>query len=138
MITAQGRVDRRSVGAIVIQNGDIAAEPALLQASPPHKLYLGRPWKQFSTTIIMQSNIGGFIAPEGWSPWAGTFALDTLYYAEYKNRGPGSDVKNRVQWKGMQTLSPQMAESWTGGKIYGGDEWIRSSGVPYIPTMMQV
>ncbi|XP_011071432.1 pectinesterase [Sesamum indicum] len=138
MITAQGRVDRRSVGAIVIQNGDIAAEPALLQASPPHKLYLGRPWKQFSTTIIMQSNIGGFIAPEGWSPWAGTFALDTLYYAEYKNRGPGSDVKNRVQWKGIQTLSPQMAESWTGGKIYGGDEWIRISGVPYVPTMMQV
>ncbi|KAL0368199.1 UNVERIFIED_CONTAM: putative pectinesterase/pectinesterase inhibitor 21 [Sesamum calycinum] len=35
MVTAQGRVDPRSLGATVIQNGDIVAEPALLQASPP-------------------------------------------------------------------------------------------------------
>ncbi|KAK4388428.1 putative pectinesterase/pectinesterase inhibitor 28 [Sesamum angolense] len=138
MVTAQGRVERHSLGATIIQNGDFVAEPALLQASPPHKVYLGRPWKLLSRTIIMQSNIGGFIAPEGWAEWAGTFALDTLYYAEYQNRGPGSDMKNRVQWKGIQTLSPQMAESWTGGKFYGGDEWVKNSGVPYIPTMMQV
>ncbi|KAL0323444.1 UNVERIFIED_CONTAM: putative pectinesterase/pectinesterase inhibitor 28 [Sesamum angustifolium] len=136
MVTAQGRVERHSLGATIIQNGDFVAEPALLQASPPHKVYLGRPWKLLSRTIIMQSNIGGFIAPEGWAEWAGTFALDTLYYAEYQNRGPGSDMKNRVQWKGIQTLSPQMAESWTGGKFYGGDEWVKNSGVPYIPTMM--
>ncbi|KAL0367762.1 UNVERIFIED_CONTAM: putative pectinesterase/pectinesterase inhibitor 28 [Sesamum radiatum] len=138
MITAQGRIDRHSLGVISIQNGDIVAEPALLQASPPHKVYLGRPWKQLSRTIIMQSNIGGFIAPEGWSPWAGNFALDTLYYAEYQNRGPGSDLKARVTWKGIQKLSPQMAESWTGGKLFGGDEWVKNSGVPYVPTMMQV
>ncbi|KAK4388429.1 putative pectinesterase/pectinesterase inhibitor 21 [Sesamum angolense] len=138
MITAQGRIERHSLGVTVIQNGDIVGEPALLQASPPHKVYLGRPWKQLSRTIIMQSNIGGFIAPEGWSPWAGTFALDTLYYAEYQNRGPGSDLKARVTWKGIQKLSPQMAESWTGGKLFGGDEWIRSTGSPYVPSMMQV
>ncbi|KAL0323437.1 UNVERIFIED_CONTAM: putative pectinesterase/pectinesterase inhibitor 28 [Sesamum angustifolium] len=32
MVTAQGRVDRHSLGATVIQNGDFVAEPALLQA----------------------------------------------------------------------------------------------------------
>ncbi|KAK4433905.1 putative pectinesterase/pectinesterase inhibitor 21 [Sesamum alatum] len=138
MVTAQGRVERHSLGAIVIQNGDFVAEPALLQVVPPVKVYLGRPWKLLSRTIIMQSNIGGFIAPEGWSEWAGTFALDTLFYAEYQNRGPGSDLKNRVKWKGIQTLSGDMANSFTGGKMYGGDEWIRISGVPYVPTMMQV
>ncbi|KAL0368205.1 UNVERIFIED_CONTAM: putative pectinesterase/pectinesterase inhibitor 21 [Sesamum calycinum] len=138
MVTAQGRVERHSLGATVIQNGDFVAEPALLQASPPVKVYLGRPWKMLSRTIIMQSNIGGFVAPEGWSVWQGTFALDTLYYAEYQNRGPGSDQKSRVAWKGIQHFSPQMAESWTGAKIYHGDEWIRNSGVPYVPTMMKV
>ncbi|KAL0368211.1 UNVERIFIED_CONTAM: putative pectinesterase/pectinesterase inhibitor 28 [Sesamum calycinum] len=103
MVTAQGRVERHSLGATVIQNGDFVAEPALLQASPPVKVYLGRPWKMLSRTIIMQSNIGGFVAPEGWSVWQGTFALDTLYYAEYQNRGPGSDQKSRVAWKGINT-----------------------------------
>ncbi|XP_011071429.1 pectinesterase-like [Sesamum indicum] len=138
MVTAQGRVERHSLGATVIQNGDFVAEPALLQAAPPVKVYLGRPWKQLSRTIIMQSNIGGFVLPEGWSVWDGNFALNTLYYAEYQNRGPGSDTKNRVQWPGIQHFSPQMAESWTGAKMYQGDEWIRNSGVPYVPTMMKV
>ncbi|KAL0433972.1 UNVERIFIED_CONTAM: putative pectinesterase/pectinesterase inhibitor 21 [Sesamum latifolium] len=136
MVTAQGRVEPRSLGVTVIQNGNIVAEPALLQAAPPVKVYLGRPWKVLSRTIIMQSNIGGFVAPEGWSEWQGNFALDTLYYAEYQNRGPGSDMKNRVKWPGIKTLSPQMAESWTGGRLYGGDEWIRISGTPYVSTMM--
>ncbi|KAL0393275.1 UNVERIFIED_CONTAM: putative pectinesterase/pectinesterase inhibitor 28 [Sesamum radiatum] len=42
MVTAQGRVERHSLGATVIQNGDFVAEPALVQASPPVKVYLGR------------------------------------------------------------------------------------------------
>ncbi|KAK4433900.1 putative pectinesterase/pectinesterase inhibitor 21 [Sesamum alatum] len=138
MVTAQGRVDPRSLGVTVIQNGDFTAEKALLDTVPLVKVYLGRPWKLLSRTIIMQSNIGGFIAPEGWSEWAGTFALDTLYYAEFGNRGPGSNTDNRVKWKGIQHISPQMAESWTGGRMFGGDEWIRISGTPYVPTMMKV
>ncbi|KAI3459253.1 hypothetical protein Pfo_015916 [Paulownia fortunei] len=138
LVTAQGRVDPRSQGAIVIQNGDISAEPAFLQAQPPLKAYLGRPWKELSRTIIMQSNIGGFIAPEGWSPWAGTFALDTLYYGEYQNRGPGSNTAHRVNWKGIKKITPQIAQSWTGGAAFGGDYWIKNAGVAYVPTLMQV
>ena len=138
MVTAQGRVDPRSIGAIVIQNGDFSAEDALLKANPPVKVYLGRPWKELSRTIIMQSNIGGFIAPEGWAPWMGTFALDTLYYGEYANRGPGSNLVKRVKWKGIKKITPKIADSWTGGKAYKGDLWVKNSGVPYVPTMMHV
>lgn len=138
MITAQGRIEPRSIGAIIIQNGDFSAEDALLKARPPVQVYLGRPWKQLSRTIIMQSNIGGFIAPEGWSPWAGNFALDTLYYGEYMNRGPGSNLARRVRWKGIKKITPQIAESWTGGRIFKGDLWVKNSGVPYVPTMMRV
>ncbi|PIN12047.1 Pectinesterase [Handroanthus impetiginosus] len=138
MVTAQGRVDPRSQGAIVIQNSDIQAEPAFLATKPAIKAYLGRPWKELSRTIIMQSNIGGFIAPEGWSPWMGTFALDTLYYAEYQNRGPGSDLSKRVTWKGIRHINAQIAESWSGGRAFGGDFWIRAAAVPYVPTLMHV
>ncbi|PIN12052.1 Pectinesterase [Handroanthus impetiginosus] len=138
MVTAQGRVDPRSQGAIVIQNGDIQAEPAFLATKPAIQAYLGRPWKQLSRTIIMQSNIGGFIAPEGWSPWMGDFALDTLYYAEYQNRGPGSDLRRRVHWKGIRHINAQIADSFTGGRAFGGDYWIRAAGVPYVPTLMRV
>ncbi|KAL3641931.1 Condensin-2 complex subunit H2 [Castilleja foliolosa] len=136
MVTAQGRIDPRSQGAIIIQNGSIVAEPAFLQAPKPFIAYLGRPWKELSRTIIMQSNIDGFISPDGWSPWMGTFALDTLFYAEYQNRGPGSNQAHRVNWKGIQHISPEVADSWTPGKAFGGDFWIKDAGIPYVATMM--
>ncbi|GFQ04102.1 probable pectinesterase/pectinesterase inhibitor 58, partial [Phtheirospermum japonicum] len=136
MVTAQGRIDPRSQGAIIIQNGSIVAEPAFFQAPKPIIAYLGRPWKELSRTIIMKSNIDGFISPDGWSPWMGNFALDTLFYAEYQNRGPGSNEAHRVKWKGIKHISPKVADSWTPGKAFGGDFWISSSGIPYVPTMM--
>ncbi|KAL3812940.1 hypothetical protein ACJIZ3_014208 [Penstemon smallii] len=138
MVTAQGRKDHRSVGAIVLQNCNIVAEPQFTQVQPALKAYLGRPWKEYSRTIIMQSNIDAFISPEGWAPWMGTFALDTLYYAEYQNRGPGSNMSGRVKWKGIKKITPQIAESFTPGKIYGGDEWIKAAAIPYTPGMINV
>lgn len=137
MVTAQGRKDRRSIGVIVLQGCEINAEPAFTQAKPPLKAYLGRPWKEFSRTIIMNSLIDGFIVPEGWSPWMGNFALDTLYYGEFQNRGPGSDLAKRVTWKGIQKMTPQLAESFTPARVYAGDEWVTKAAVPYVAGMMQ-
>ncbi|KAL3641915.1 hypothetical protein CASFOL_012730 [Castilleja foliolosa] len=135
MVTAQGRIDPRSQGAIVIQNGNIVAEPQFFKAPKPIMAYLGRPWKELSRTIIMKSNIGGFIAPVGWSPWMGNFALDTLFYAEYQNHGPGSNEAHRVKWKGIKHISAEVAESWTPGKAFGGDFWIKGTGIPYVAGM---
>ncbi|KAH6808669.1 hypothetical protein C2S51_026452 [Perilla frutescens var. frutescens] len=132
MVTAQGRTEPGSVGATVVQNCNFTAEKDFLEATPPFKAYLGRPWKEYSRTIIMQSNIEGFIAPEGWSPWMGEFGLNTLYYGEYGNRGPGSDTSKRVGWKGIQKMTPELAESFTAGKLYAGDDqWLKNTGVPY-------
>ena len=135
MVTAQGRKERRGIGAIVLQNCQIVADPAFLAVQPPIKDYLGRPWKEFSSTIIMQTSIDGFIAPEGWSPWMGNFGIDTCYYAEYNNRGPGADTSKRVQWKGIKKITPQIAQSFTPGAYIQGDAWITVSGVPYAPGM---
>ncbi|CAA0817522.1 Probable pectinesterase/pectinesterase inhibitor 58 [Striga hermonthica] len=106
--------------------------------APALSAYLGRPWKEYSRTIIMQSNIDGFIAPEGWSPWMGTFALDTLYYGEYQNRGAGSDLSKRVKWKGIKKITPKIAESFTPQVVFAGDEWVRSAAVPYVPGFVQI
>ncbi|KAG5573994.1 hypothetical protein H5410_063760 [Solanum commersonii] len=99
-IAAQGRMQPFGTGAIVIQNCTITAEPALVAINPPrNKAFLGRPGKMYSRTIVMQSQIDGFIEPEGWIPFAGTFGLETLYFVEYQNRGPGANTDKRVTWK---------------------------------------
>lgn len=136
MVTAQGRFEPDSPGAIVIQNGNIVAEKELLGSTPPVKAYLGRPWKEMSRTIIMQSNIDGFIDPTGWSPWAGDFAINTCFYAEYQNRGPGANTANRVKWKCIQNFNQDTAQKWTAGVAFAGDKWVLDSGVPYVATMM--
>ncbi|CBI36883.3 unnamed protein product, partial [Vitis vinifera] len=38
-------------------------------------------------------------------PWDGDFALSTLYYGEYKNRGPGSNTSGRVTWPGYRVIN---------------------------------
>ncbi|KAM7485050.1 hypothetical protein LguiA_001059 [Lonicera macranthoides] len=137
MVTAQGRKDHRSVGGTVLQNCTITGEPVVPKGqAPPFKSYLGRPWKEFSRTIIMNSFIDSNIDPEGWAVWNGNFALDTLYYSEFMNRGPGSDQSKRVAWRGIQKISPQQAETFTGGKFFLGDDWVKASGIPYEPGMI--
>nr|GLL31972.1 pectinesterase-like [Ipomoea trifida] len=134
MVTAQGRKDRRGVSGIVLQACEILPDPALKGVTPPVKVYLGRPWKEFSRTIIMSSFIDGFIAPEGWSPWQGNFALDTCWYAEYGNRGPGANLASRVKWAGYKrNISPEIAKQFSPSVYLRGDEWIKRTGVPYTP-----
>ncbi|XP_004239802.1 pectinesterase-like [Solanum lycopersicum] len=139
MVTAQGRKDRRGVGAIVMQNCEIRAEHEFISTQPTIKAYLGRPWKEFSRTIIMQSLIDGFIDPQGWSVWAGDFALHTLFYAEYENRGIGANSNNRVNWRGYKkNIGKEIAAGFAPGVFILADEWVRLSGVPYESGLMKV
>ncbi|MGV7354913.1 pectinesterase family protein, partial [Mycobacterium kansasii] len=85
--------------------------------------------KNFSRTVVMQSNIGDHIDPAGWFPWDGDFALDTLYYAEYMNFGLGSDTSKRVNWTGYHVLTdPLEAKQFTVGEFIQGQEWLEDAG----------
>ena len=56
------------------------ADKALIPDKAKIKSYLGRPWKEYSHTMIMESEIDDFIHPDGFLPWNGDFALKTLTY----------------------------------------------------------
>ncbi|KAL1539113.1 pectinesterase [Salvia divinorum] len=134
-VTAHGRSDPKSNTALIIQNCKFTAEPGLLQVKPPVQAFLGRPWKPLSRTIIMQSHIEGFINEAGWARWVKDVGIDTCFYVEYGNKGPGANLSKRVKWKGIHTLNGQQIQSWTGGKVFTGETWIKESGVPYSPAM---
>ncbi|XP_023916685.1 probable pectinesterase/pectinesterase inhibitor 21 [Quercus suber] len=136
IVTAQGRTDRREPSALILQGCTIAAEPTYLAVKEINRAYLGRPWKEFSRTIIMQSTIGAFIQPEGWLPWMGNFGLNTCFYAEIGNKGPGSDQAKRVTWRGVKKITLDHAAKFTPGQFIGGDKWIKPTGVPYTPTLL--
>ncbi|KAI7750970.1 hypothetical protein M8C21_003301 [Ambrosia artemisiifolia] len=137
MITAQGRKDQHSVGGLVFDGCTITADPEFMDENPMPKSFLGRPWKEFSRTVVMQSFIDKNIDPEGWGPWVGTFAQDTCYYAEFNNKGPGADPSQRVKWKGARQISQQEAAAFAPGTFIQGDTWIKTSNVPYDAGLMK-
>ncbi|KAL9314974.1 hypothetical protein ACSQ67_020426 [Phaseolus vulgaris] len=132
MVTAQGRVDPNQNTGIVIQKSRIGATKDLESVKKSFPTFLGRPWKQYSRTVIMQSSISDVIDPAGWHVWDGNFALNTLFYGEYQNTGPGAATSRRVTWKGFKVItSAAEAQSFTPGNFIAGSSWLPSTGFPF-------
>ncbi|KAF8401222.1 hypothetical protein HHK36_012151 [Tetracentron sinense] len=131
-VTAHGRSDKRETTGLVIHNCHIVPEQKLFPVRFKIPSYLGRPWKKYARTIIMESTLDDFIQPAGWMPWAGNFALNTLFYAEYGNRGPGARINRRVRWKGFKVITNRReALKYTAGSFIQGNLWLRYTGAPY-------
>ncbi|XP_076888589.1 pectinesterase-like [Bidens hawaiensis] len=138
MFTAQGRDDPNQNTGISILECKIAAGSELIPNQSMFKSYLGRPWKQYSRTVILRSYIGDLIEPAGWLEWDGDFALSTLYYGEYMNRGPGSNTSARVTWPGYKpVLNETEASPFTVGNFIQGGEWLNGTSVPYYLDLQQ-
>lgn len=132
IFTAQGREDPNQNTGISILNCKVTAASDLIPVKSSFKTYLGRPWKEYSRTVFLKSNIDDLVEPAGWLEWNGTFALSTLYYGEYKNRGPGSNTSARVKWPGYRVInSSTEASQFTVGEFVQGNEWLNSSSIPY-------
>ncbi|KAK4756879.1 hypothetical protein SAY87_007006 [Trapa incisa] len=131
VITAQSRESADENTGISIQNCSIVASDDLVSSSGSVKSYLGRPWRNYSTTVVMESYIDGFIDPSGWSVWSGDQGLDTLYYGEYENYGPGSDTDNRVTWPGFHVMDYYDAYNFTVSELITSEEWLDSTSFPY-------
>ncbi|XP_021720377.1 pectinesterase-like [Chenopodium quinoa] len=132
MITAQSRTDPNQNTGIVIQKCRIGATSDLQATKNSFPTYLGRPWKEYSRTIIMQSSISDVVHPAGWHEWEGEFALQTLHYGEYKNSGPGADTSKRVQWRGVRELTDVAeAQQYTPGNFIAGGSWLASTSFPF-------
>ena len=132
VITAQGREDPNQNTGISILNCKVAAAVDLIPMKSSFKTYLGRPWKLYSRTVYLKSNLGDLIDPAGWLEWNGTFALDTLYYGEYMNIGAGSNTRARVTWPGYRVInSSTEASPFTVGNFIQGRDWLSSTGVPF-------
>ncbi|KAK2450073.1 putative pectinesterase/pectinesterase inhibitor [Trifolium repens] len=131
VITAQSRDNPDEDTGISIQNCSIIATDELYSNSSRFKSYLGRPWRVFSRTVFIESYIDDFIDQKGWTKWSNDEGLDTLFYGEYENYGPGSKIDNRVEWAGYHMMDYNDAYNFTVSEFIIGDEWLESASVPY-------
>lgn len=131
VITAQSRDSLDEATGFSIQNCSILASDDLYSHSSTVKSYLGRPWREFSTTVFLESYIDDFVDRSGWREWSGNQGLETLYYGEYDNYGPGSGTDGRVHWVGYHVMDYYDASNFTVSELITGDEWLESTSFPY-------
>lgn len=132
VITAQGRKSLDDATGIVIHNCKVVAGPDLPQGGSP--AYLGRPWKNYSTVIVMQTFLDSLVNPAGWLEWegAGSGRDSTVFYAEFNNTGPGSPTDQRVKWPGYHSVTdPSDIEQYSVANFIDGESWIPDTGVPF-------
>lgn len=131
VITAQSRENPDENTGISLQNCSILATDDLFSNSSVVRSYLGRPWRNYSRTVVLESYIDKFIEAEGWTRWDGDQGLDTLYYGEYENFGPGSDTSKRVSWRGYRVMDYNDASNFTVSEFITGGEWLGYTSIPY-------
>ncbi|KAL8157594.1 pectinesterase-like [Apium graveolens] len=131
-VTAQGRTDPNQNTGIVLHNCRVTAGSDLKAVQGSFKTYLGRPWKQYSRTVVIKSILDSLIDSTGWLPWSGDFALKTLYYGEFMNTGNGAGTGGRVKWPGYHVITGvQEAGRFSVGSFLNGNSWLAATGVPF-------
>jgi len=86
------------------------------------RVYLGRPWRDFSNVIFANCEMSEVVRPEGWHNWNRPFREQTVRYGEYRNTGPGADRSGRVPWS--FELTEEEAENLSPRNVLkGADEW---------------
>lgn len=58
---------------------------------PERSVYLGRPWREYAKTVLIQCELGAHIRPEGFHDWGKARFHEAGYYAEYGCTGPGAE-----------------------------------------------
>jgi len=92
-----------------------------IEAAPgTNNVYLGRPWRKYAKVVFINSKMGTFINPEGWSNWQKTDNYKTVYYAERNSSGAGSNKSRRVSWS--HQLTESQAAKYNIKNIFSGLE----------------
>ncbi|XP_057981135.1 pectinesterase 3-like [Malania oleifera] len=128
IITAQGKYKPNLNSAFSLHRCSITPLEKLTVPT-----YLGRPWKNCSTTVVMQSFIGPFLDPMGWIERVkGIDPPSTIFYGEYQNRGAGSATDKRVTWAGYHPrITANQARKFSVGRLLEGGKWLRKAKVDY-------
>ena len=84
---------------------------------PKQSVYLGRPWRDYAQTVLLNCDLGEHIIPEGFHDWNKPEARKTCFYAEYNSTGPGADNGQNRRADFVRILSDEEALRYSKDKV---------------------
>ncbi|GKV19422.1 hypothetical protein SLEP1_g29683 [Rubroshorea leprosula] len=87
------------------------------------KIYLGRPWGNYSRAIYSYCYFDDIITPPGWTDWNHPERQKTSVFGEYQCWGRGAETKDRVAWS--KQFNYHQVRPYLDMKFINGEEWLR-------------
>lgn len=113
-ITAQSKVYPQQDSGYVIYHSTLTADPGATH------VWLGRPWRPYSTVTYVDTEMGAQVEPAGWREWLpGWHSIETATYSEFGSTGPGAHPGQRDPHAHMLTAEES--------KQYAPDVYLRGS-----------
>lgn len=86
---------------------------------PKATVALGRPWRNYAKTVLIECNISDQVIPDGFDDWNKKDAHETIFYAEYNCHGDGYQPSKRAAY--VHQLDEAQAAKYTKENILGKD-----------------
>lgn len=86
----------------------------------PASVYLGRPWREWAQTVLIDCWLGSHIKSEGWWDWDKPAAHDRALYAGARLHGPAGNAEGWVAW--ACNLDPADTTRYSRAFVLGGDD----------------
>ena len=90
--------------------------------APEGTVFLGRPWRDYGQTVLVDCELGPQICPEGWDDWGKELARRECLFAEYGSRGEGSNAGRRASFarildreEAARFVREKVLEGWNPG-----------------------
>jgi pectinesterase len=113
-ITAQSRLQPEEDSGYLFRDCTVTAEAGA------EDILLGRPWRDYSTVVFVDTDFKAPLDPKGWLEWGGR--LKTSDYGEFGSNGRAGDLRQRVAPSRQLTATEAASDSverW----LAGADGW---------------
>ncbi|XP_011076539.1 pectinesterase 1-like [Sesamum indicum] len=92
--------------------------------------YLARSWFPYGRVIFAYSQLSDAVNPQGWSNNGQNHTDSTVYFGEYHNEGPGSDLSKRAAYG--KVSSDAEVKSFISIAYIEGSKWLLPPATPQV------